>query len=439
MTTSTEKRGYTLDPVTFEVLKNAFVTIVDQMAEQILRTCHSFVIYARDFSSALCDRDGNTVMQGSQDIAVHVGTLHFTARRSSRRSATTSTRATCSRSTTPTSAARTSTTCASCGRSSTTARSSPSRSPTATGPTSAAACRARSTSPRRSTSARASASRRCASGTEGRYLDDVVRLIVSNTRVPADAEGDLHAQAAATRVAEREILRLVDKYGIDTIADRVPGGAGLRRAADAAARRGAARRQLGDRGLHRLRPVRGRGADPGQGQDDDRGRPALATTSPGSHPAIGSLHQRRLRLGRSRASIAGTKTFFPDVPLNSGFYRAVEVDLGPAGSVVNAPWPIAVTGFCAGPYEKIMNSIFELWSELMPERAMACSFNLEYLLVGGRDARHDEPADLHVVRLDGRRLGRPQRQGRLERDRADLRRRASPSSRSRRRSASARC
>jgi len=48
-----------------------------------------------------------------------------------------------------------------------------------------------------------------------------------------------------------------------------------------------------------------------------------------------------------------------------------------------------VTGFCAGPYEKIMNSIFELWSKLQPERALACSFNLEYLLVGGRDARRE--------------------------------------------------
>ena len=66
-----------LDPVTFEVLKNAFVTSVDLMSEQILRTCYSFVIYSRDFSSALCDANGNTVMQGSGDIAVHVGTLHF--------------------------------------------------------------------------------------------------------------------------------------------------------------------------------------------------------------------------------------------------------------------------------------------------------------------------------------------------------------------------
>ena len=47
----TETRTYSLNPVTFEVLKNAFVTTVDQMAEQILRTCHSFVLYARDFSS----------------------------------------------------------------------------------------------------------------------------------------------------------------------------------------------------------------------------------------------------------------------------------------------------------------------------------------------------------------------------------------------------
>src|SRR5262249_59013674 len=76
----TETRVYSLNPVTFEVLKNAFVTTVDQMAEQILRTCHSFVLYARDFSSALCDLNGDTIMQGSQDIAVHVGTPHFTAK-----------------------------------------------------------------------------------------------------------------------------------------------------------------------------------------------------------------------------------------------------------------------------------------------------------------------------------------------------------------------
>ena len=81
------------------------------------------------------------------------------------------------------------------------------------------------------------------------------------------------------------------------------------------------------------------------------------------------------------------KTFFPDLPLNSGFYRPIEV-IAPEDTVVNARWPIAVTGFLM-PFEKIMNSIYEIWSKIMPERAIACAFNLEYLLTGGRDLRGD--------------------------------------------------
>ena len=86
------------------------------------------------------------------------------------------------------------------------------------------------------------------------------------------------------------------------------------------------------------------------------------------------------------AVIAGTKMFFPDVPLNSGMYRVVNAEL-PEGTVVNAPEPVAVTGSVAGAYEKVMNAIFECWSEVLPERAMACAFNLEYLLAGGKDQR----------------------------------------------------
>ena len=76
----TKKDRRTLDLITFEVLKNAFINLVDQMSEQLLRTCYSFVIYSRDFSNCICDRHGNTVAQGTQDIAVHVGTLHFSVK-----------------------------------------------------------------------------------------------------------------------------------------------------------------------------------------------------------------------------------------------------------------------------------------------------------------------------------------------------------------------
>jgi N-methylhydantoinase B len=222
---------------------------------------------------------------------------------------------------------------------------------------------------------------------KGRYLSDVVGMIISNTRVPSDAEGDLHAQAQATRVAEQEILRLVDKYGIETILTA------FQEVQDYVERLTRQRvAELPDgvwetedyidydpSGEEGLIPVKVKMTIEGD---------QLSYDLTGSHAAIGSFINAGFGSAFSGV-MAGTKTFFPDVPLNSGFYRAVQVDLGPEGTVVNAPWPIAVTGFCAGPYEKIMNSIFELWSELTPERAIACSFNLEYLLVGGRDTRHE--------------------------------------------------
>src|SRR2546430_4016621 len=63
----------------------------------------------------------------------------------------------------------------------------------------------------------------------------------------------------------------------------------------------------------------------------------------GSHPTIGSIYNSAFGTTFS-AVAAGMKTFFPDVPLNSGFYRCFEI-IAPEGSIVDAKWPIAVTGF----------------------------------------------------------------------------------------------
>ena len=382
---SSESRPYSLDPVTFEVLKNAFVNTVDQMAEQILRTCHSFVIYARDFSSSLCDVDGNTIMQGSQDIAVHVGTLHYTAKAVIEAFA------------------------GDIHPDDVFAINDPYLGGThfndvriirpifvdgeviAYAQSNGHWADVGGTVPG---SFDINAKEHFGEGLrippiriwdKGRYLGDIVRMIASNTRAPDMIIGDLQAQAEATRVCEREILRLVEKYGKETI---LTAFREVQDYVEILTRRRVAEMPDGvweTEDYIDYDPSVGEGLIPIKVKMTIAGDQLKYDLS-GSHPAIGTF----LNAGFGSAFsgvIAGTKTFFPDVPLNSGFYRAVEVDLGPVGSVVNAPWPIAVTGFCAGPYEKIMNSIFELWSKLMPERALACSFNLEYLLVGGRDAR----------------------------------------------------
>lgn len=375
----------TLDPVTFEVLKNAFATSVNLMSEQILRTCYSFVIYSRDFSSALCDAEGNTVMQGDQDIAVHVGTLHFQCQAVLKEFGD------------------------DIHEGDVFAVNDPYQGGTHMNDVSFLRpiffngellafaqnkghwADAGGSVPG---SFDVSATDYFSEGLritpvrlwqQGRFLEDVAKMMAANTRSPEIVLGDLKAQAEATAVCEREILRLVDKYGADTIRTA------LREVQDYVEDIVSARvKELPDGEWSTvdyldLDPAKPEGLVPIKVTMRIQGG-RLSYSLDGSAPAVASF----LNAGYGSAFsgiVAGTKTFFPDVPLNSGLYRAMDVDLGPEGTVVNAGLPHAVTGFCSGPYEKIMNAVFELWSQLMEERAMACAFNLEYLLIGGWDTR----------------------------------------------------
>ncbi|WP_433875003.1 hydantoinase B/oxoprolinase family protein [Sinomonas atrocyanea] len=383
--TPAPKRSDRLDPVTFEVLKNAFATSVDLMSEQILRTCYSFVIYSRDFSSALCDARGNTVMQGSGDIAVHVGTLHFQCQAVLEEFGT------------------------DINPGDVFAINDPYRGGThfndvsfirpifADGQIIAFAQNKGHWADIGGNvpgSFDVNAKEHFGEGLritpvriwrEGVFLHDVAQLLVSNTRAPRQAMGDLHAQSEATAVCEREVLRLVAKYSRQTVIDA------MQETQDYVQRTVLKKLESLPRG--EWETVDYIDFDPGKPEGLVPIRIKLTLDGTGIHYDLAGSAQAvdtflNSGYGTTFSAIyAGTKTFFPDVPLNSGFYAAVTADIGPEGTVVNAGWPHAVTGFCSGPYEKLMNGIFELWSQVMPERAMACAFNLEYLLVGGRDAR----------------------------------------------------
>lgn len=373
-----------LDPVTFEVLKNAFVNLVDQMSEQILRTCYSFVIYNRDFSSALCDARGNTIMQGTQDISVHVGTLHLTAKA----------------------------VLEDFGEDIHPADvflvNDPYRGGTHF-------CDVRIIRPvfydgQLIALMQSNGHWADVGGTvpgsfdvqakdhygegfrippvrvwsKGEYLGDVANMMVANMRVPQERLGDLRAQAEATRVGEEQLLRLIEKYGIETVLTAFDE---VQDYVERLARQKVS--ELPDGTWETvdyidMDPELGDGLIPIKVKMTIEGDQIYYDLG-GSHPYIGCFLNSGFGASFS-AVVAGTKTFFPEIPLNSGFYRVVKAEL-PANSVVNAPWPVAVTGFCSGSYEKIMNAIFELWSNIMPERALACSFNLEYLLIGGWDQR----------------------------------------------------
>ena len=71
----------TIDPITFEVLRNAFMSVVDEMGLMLERVGHSLVVSeGRDFSAAICDHNGRMVAEGKDDLPAHVGTLPFTVK-----------------------------------------------------------------------------------------------------------------------------------------------------------------------------------------------------------------------------------------------------------------------------------------------------------------------------------------------------------------------
>ena len=399
----------TLDPVTFEVLKNSFVTVVDEMAEQILRTCHSFVIFSRDFSCALHDANGDTIMQGSQDIAVHVGTLHLKAKAVLEDFE------------------------GDIHEGDVFAVNDPYRGGThfpdfslirpvfADGELIALAqanghwADVGGSVPG---SFDVGATDHFGEGIrvppirvvdKGTPRDDVIGMIASNSRAPGDIVGDCHAQIEATRVAEQELFRLIDKYGSEDVVDRV------RRTSRTTSRSSPARGSPTCRTAtwetdrpRRLRPGRRGGPGHRQGQADDRRRrDPLRPQRLG--PGDQALPQLAARASRSAARSPPPRRSCPEIPLNSGFYRAIKVDVGPEGTIVNAGWPNAVTG----SRQRRLREDHErgLRAVVAGDARARDGVLLQPRVPARRRPRRAprRPPVLHVVRLDGRRLGRPQR------------------------------
>ncbi|WP_428538889.1 hydantoinase B/oxoprolinase family protein [Rhodopila sp.] len=375
--------GVALDPVTFEVLKNSFITAVDQMAEQMIRTCYSFVIYNRDFSNALNDANGDSIAQGNADIAVHVGTLHWTCKDVIRFFGDDMHPGDVFAINDPYAGGthfpdvRLIRPIFSSGKVIAFSQSNGHWSDV--GGSVPGSFDVRATEMFRE-GLRITPVRLWDKGVLRR---DVAHLIASNTRDPASIIGDMQSQAAATAVCEREILRLVGKYGEDTV---VAGFADVQSYVERILRQRLLALPDGTwetQDFIDRDPSASEGMIPIKVKMTISGDRVIYDLS-GSHPCIGSLYNSAFGATFS-AVAAGMKTFFPDLPLNSGFYRPIEV-IAPVDTIVNARWPVAVTGFLM-PFEKIMNSIYEIWSKIMPERAIACAFNLEYLLTGGRDLR----------------------------------------------------
>ena len=68
-----------IDPITFEVLRNTFIAVCNEMAIVVAKTAYSTAVNeGRDFAGALYDRSGKLVSQGEFDLPAFVGITQLT-------------------------------------------------------------------------------------------------------------------------------------------------------------------------------------------------------------------------------------------------------------------------------------------------------------------------------------------------------------------------
>ncbi|HET9289305.1 MAG TPA: hydantoinase B/oxoprolinase family protein [Gaiella sp.] len=176
---------------------------------------------------------------------------------------------------------------------------------------------------------------------DGSIVDDVFRLLLGQIRSKHETAGDLRAQVAANTTGVRRIQSLVGRHGRGTVLRTMD------ELVDYTERRARAELEALPHGTYGSE-----GSVDTDGYTDERVQlRARVTISPeGVHfDLAGCDPQRRAPVNSTYAQTFSACAYVvkclidPDLPVNEGFYRLVTLD-APAGTVVNCAWPAPVVG-----------------------------------------------------------------------------------------------
>jgi N-methylhydantoinase B len=204
----------------------------------------------------------------------------------------------------------------------------------------------------------------------GRPNETLFALIEKNVRVPVRVFGDLRSQLAACHVAEAAFLRLVERHGAATVrahmTELIDYAERLTRAALRELPDGEWRFEdwIDDDGIDRDRPIALRVALRKSG---DR----LVADWTGTSPQVKGAINNSLSFTKA-ATYTCLKAVLPhEIPSNAGFYRPVEV-IAPPGTIANAVPPAAtaaraLTGF------RMVDCVFGALAQMLPDRVPAAA------------------------------------------------------------------
>ena len=200
----------------------------------------------------------------------------------------------------------------------------------------------------------------------GARRQDVIDLLATNFRTRTEFYGDIGAQLAATTVAERRLVRLLEHYGTDTIK------ASLNALLDGAEERMRAEIRAMPDGVYTGCAMI---EDDGHGSGDMELRATLLIEDEEMHITYDSPPMVRSYINSYEANsmggvYLGVITFTdPEIPHNEGMYRPIDVDLGPKGTLINATEPAACGLSTSVPYIHLAEAARDALGKALPERA----------------------------------------------------------------------
>jgi len=216
---------------------------------------------------------------------------------------------------------------------------------------------------------------------------DILNLLLTNMRARRDQEGDFNAQLGAVQVGERNLLAMVDKYGLDearacidelmAMADRqmrslmgsVPDGVYVGTATLEDAGHG-----FGDIDITATVTIAGDDCD-------------IKIDSPPQIPYFINSYE-----GNSYSGVYLGIMMFAQLPppYNEGLYRCITCDMGPKGTICNAAEPAPHMNSTTTPMETLADAVRLAFEQAAPERVTASWGHANGCNIAGWDTRHDE-------------------------------------------------
>jgi N-methylhydantoinase B/oxoprolinase/acetone carboxylase alpha subunit len=219
---------------------------------------------------------------------------------------------------------------------------------------------------------------------QGKIVTDVLKLILANVRAKKEVAGDLRAQLSANEIGLRRLTQLLDRYGIETVRFYVE--------------------KLIDYSEQRVLAELARlphGSFEGQDQLDDDGISAdpvhfkVRVTLDAKSVTFDFTGTDPQRSAPMNCNLTQTFTacvyvlkclIDQDIPLNEGFYRPIHI-IAPEGSAVNATHPTAIVGGWEVAM-RLCELLFSTFSRALPERVPAGSKGMVcHVGFGGKDPR----------------------------------------------------